>query len=47
MKVVAVDHVVTRDQVIWGFGPDLEPVVTSDVTAELIEITYVSVLARQ
>jgi amidase len=23
---VAVDHVVTRDQVIWGFGPDLEPV---------------------
>ena len=22
----AVDHVVTRDQVIWGFGPDLEPV---------------------
>ena len=26
MAAVAVDHVVTRDQVIWGFGPDLEPV---------------------
>jgi amidase len=26
MATVAVDHVVTRDQVIWGFGPDLEPV---------------------
>jgi amidase len=21
-----VDHVVTRDQVVWAFGPDLEPV---------------------
>jgi amidase len=26
MSAVAVDHVVTRDQVVWGFGPDLEPV---------------------
>jgi amidase len=26
MATTAVDHVVTRDQVIWGFGPDLEPV---------------------
>ena len=26
MATVAVDHVVTRDQVVWGFGPDLEPV---------------------
>src|SRR5262245_49015597 len=23
---IAVDHVVTRDQVVWSFGPDLEPV---------------------
>jgi len=27
---VAVDHVVTRDQVVWGFGPDLEPVLEVD-----------------
>ena len=26
MATVAIDHVVTRDQVVWGFGPDLEPV---------------------
>jgi amidase len=26
MTTVAVDHVVTRDQVVWAFGPDLEPV---------------------
>jgi len=26
VSAVAVDHVVTRDQVVWGFGPDLEPV---------------------
>jgi amidase len=26
MATTAVDHVVTRDHVIWGFGPDLEPV---------------------
>jgi amidase len=26
MATVAVDHVVTRDQVVWSFGPDLEPV---------------------
>ena len=26
MATVAVDHVVTRDNVIWGCGPDLEPV---------------------
>ena len=27
---VAVDHVVTRDQVVWGFGPELEPVLEVD-----------------
>lgn len=27
---VAVDHVVTRDHVVWGFGPDLEPVLEID-----------------
>ena len=32
---------------VVAVGPDLEPVETKDVTAELIEITYVSVLARQ
>jgi amidase len=26
MTTLAVDHLVTRDQVIWAFGPDLEPV---------------------
>ena len=26
MAVAAVDHLVTRDQVVWGFGPELEPV---------------------
>ena len=26
MTTVAVDHVLTRDQIIWSFGPDLEPV---------------------
>jgi amidase len=26
MTTVAVDHVVTRDQVVWAFEPDLEPV---------------------
>jgi amidase len=26
MSAVAVDHVVTRDQVVWAFGPDLAPV---------------------
>src|SRR5439155_8802024 len=26
MATAAVDHVVTRDQYVWGFGPDLEPV---------------------
>ncbi len=26
MATIAVDHVVPRDEVIWGFGPDLEPV---------------------
>ena len=30
MSAVAVDHVVTRDQVVWGFGPDLEPVLEVD-----------------
>ena len=26
MATVSVDHVVTRDQVVWGFGPEMEPV---------------------
>lgn len=26
MATVAVDHVLSRDEIIWGFGPDLEPV---------------------
>lgn len=26
MAVAAVDHVVSRDEIIWAFGPDLEPV---------------------
>ena len=26
MAVQAVDHVVTRDHVVWGFGPEMEPV---------------------
>jgi amidase len=26
MAAVAVDHVVTRDQIVWAFGPELEPV---------------------
>jgi amidase len=26
MTLAAIDHVVTRDQVVWGFGPDMEPV---------------------
>src|SRR5437660_1110979 len=26
MAVTTVDHVLTRDQIIWAFGPDLEPV---------------------
>ena len=26
MARVSVDHVVTRDQVVWGFGPEMEPV---------------------
>jgi amidase len=30
VSTVAVDHVVTRDQVVWGFGPDLEPVLEVD-----------------
>jgi amidase len=25
---VATDHVVTRDEIVWAFGPDLEPVLT-------------------
>jgi uncharacterized protein YfaS (alpha-2-macroglobulin family) len=32
---------------VVAVGPDLEPFPTGDVTAELIEITFVSVLARQ
>jgi amidase len=30
MAVTTVDHVVTRDQVIWSFGRDLEPVLEVD-----------------
>ena len=30
MTATAVDHVVTRDQVIWAFGPELEPVLEVD-----------------
>jgi amidase len=26
MAVATVDHVISRDQVVWSFGPDLEPV---------------------
>ncbi|MDQ3875695.1 MAG: acetamidase/formamidase family protein, partial [Actinomycetota bacterium] len=26
MAITAADHVVSRDEVIWAFGPDLEPV---------------------
>jgi amidase len=26
MAVTTIDHVLTRDQIIWAFGPDLEPV---------------------
>ncbi len=26
MTAVAVDHVITRDHVVWGFGPEMEPV---------------------
>src|SRR5213596_4046257 len=26
MAVATVDHVVSRDEIIWAFGPDLEPV---------------------
>jgi alpha-2-macroglobulin len=36
-----------RNASVVAVGPDLEPVETRDVTAELVEITYVSVLARQ
>jgi uncharacterized protein YfaS (alpha-2-macroglobulin family) len=32
---------------VVAVGPDLEPLETNDVTAELIEITYVRVLARE
>ena len=32
---------------VIAVGPDLEPTDTRDVTAELVEITFVSVLARQ
>jgi amidase len=30
VSAVAVDHVVTRDQHVWSFGPDLEPVLEVD-----------------
>jgi amidase len=30
MAATAVDHVVTRDQIVWAFGPDLEPVLEVD-----------------
>jgi amidase len=30
MTTVATDHLVTRDQIVWGFGPDLEPVLEVD-----------------
>ncbi len=26
MAVATVDHVITRDQIVWAFGPDMEPV---------------------
>jgi amidase len=26
MATVAVDHVISRDEIVWAFGPDLEPV---------------------
>src|SRR5712691_13255663 len=26
MATLAVDHVISRDQVVWGFGPEMEPV---------------------
>ncbi|MDX6423066.1 MAG: amidase, partial [Gaiellaceae bacterium] len=26
MAIATVDHVVSRDDIIWAFGPDLEPV---------------------
>jgi amidase len=26
MAVATVDHVVSRDEIVWAFGPDLEPV---------------------
>src|SRR6185437_10031428 len=26
MAVTTVDHVVSRDEIVWAFGPDLEPV---------------------
>ena len=30
MAVASVDHVVSRDNVIWSFGPSLEPVLEVD-----------------
>ena len=33
MTAAAVEHVVSRDEVIWAFGPDLEPVLEVDAGA--------------
>jgi amidase len=30
MAVATVDHVVSREDVIWAFGPDLEPILEVD-----------------
>ena len=30
MATVSVDHVLTRDQIVWAFGPDMEPVLEVD-----------------
>src|SRR5881397_4313894 len=30
MVVTTVDHVLSRDQIIWAFGPELEPVLEID-----------------
>jgi len=30
MGTLAIDHVITRDQHVWAFGPDMEPVLTVD-----------------
>ena len=40
-------EVVTRDQVVWGFGPEMEPVLEVEPGDELIVVTWLHLADRE